>query len=67
MPYIHVNLDEFSDDEILEEAQDRGLIDDEINDELKALIEKIYMCRIFKVDDTEYVRELVHRVLGRVL
>ncbi len=67
MPYIHVDLDEFSDDEILEAAQDRGLVGDEIDDELKALVEKIYMCRVFKVDDSEYVQELVHRVLGRIL
>jgi hypothetical protein len=70
MPYIHVDLDEFSDGEILEAARERGLMQDETwigDDELKALVEKIYMCRVFKVDDTEYVRELVDRVLGRIL
>jgi hypothetical protein len=70
MPYVHVDLDEFADDEILEAAQERGLIKDGqyvAEDELREIVEKIYMCRVFKVDDTEYVRELVDRVLGRIL
>jgi hypothetical protein len=70
MPYIHVDLDEFSDDEIMEAAQERGLIkagEYVTEAELRAMVEKIYLCRIFKVDDTDYVRELVDRVLGRIL
>lgn len=80
MAYIEVDVDlgDFTTLDIIDELNDRHRAGDRqarewmqgaiiTEDDIKDVVEKIYMCRVFKVDDTEYVRELVDRVLGRIL
>lgn len=80
MAYVEVDidLDRFDTLDLIDElkmrarcgerlAQDCVMGATVVEEDIKTLVEKIYMCRVFKVDDTEYVRELVDRVLGRIL
>jgi hypothetical protein len=75
---VDVDLDRFDTLDIIDELNMRRKMGDRqamewasgaivTEDDIKEIVEKIYMCRVFKVDDTEYVRELVDRVLGRIL
>lgn len=75
MPYItvdvDVDLDEFSDDDLLEELDRRQLASDgsinTINTEIKELIEKIHLKRMFQLDFLKEVDELIYEVTGRIV
>ncbi len=70
MAYIDIDLDVFSDDEIMEEAEARGLLKDDSfisGEDIHNLVEKIWMARRLGVSADEYVNELVYAVLGKIL
>jgi hypothetical protein len=68
MPYAYVDWSDISTDELVEELERRSEDTHVImEDEVKTLIERIWMCRKLGVSDDEYVNELVYKVLGRVL
>lgn len=68
MPYAYVDWSDISTDDLVEELERRSEDTHVImEDEVKTLIERIWMCRKLGVSDDEYVNELVYKVLGRVL
>lgn len=71
MPYttvdVDVNLDEFSDDDLLEELDRRQLVSDGINTKIKELIEKIHLKRMLGLDFFKEVDELIYEVTGRII
>lgn len=70
MAYIHIDLDEFSDEDLLDEMKERGLASEGqyVGDaEVHSIVEKIWMARKLGVNADEYVNELVYAVLGRIL
>lgn len=68
MPYAYVDWSDISTDELVEELERRSEDTHVImEDEVKTLIERIWMCRKLGVSDDEYVNELVYKVLGRIL
>ena len=70
MPYVEVEVDlnEFSDEELLQELERRQIeLDDNSSAEFKDLVEKIYLKRIFGLDFVKEVDHLIYAVLGRIL
>ena len=68
MPYAYVDWSDISTDDLVEELERRSEDTHVImEDEVKTLIERIWMCRKLGVSDDEYVNELVYTVLGRIL
>lgn len=70
MPYVEVEVDlnEFSDEELLQELGRRQIeLDDNSAAEFKDLVEKIYLKRIFGLDFVKEVDHLIYAVLGRIL
>ena len=70
MPYVEVEVDlnEFSDEELLQELGRRQIeLDDNSAAEFKDLVEKIYLKRIFGLDFVKEVDNLIYAVLGRIL
>ncbi len=70
MPYVEVEVDlnEFSDEELLQELERRQIeLDNNLNSEFKDLVEKIYLKRIFGLDFVKEVDHLIYAVLGRIL
>lgn len=68
MPYAYVDWSDISTDDLVEELERRSEDTHVImEDEVKTLIERIWMCRKLGVSDDEYVNELVYKVLGRIL
>ena len=70
MPYVEVEVDlnEFSDEELLQELERRQIeLDDNSAAEFKDLVEKIYLKRIFGLDFVKEVDHLIYAVLGRIL
>lgn len=70
MPYVEVDisLDEFSDEDLLEELERRDIyIDDNTDQSVKDLIEKIYLKRMFGLDFLKEVDDLIYRVVGRIV
>lgn len=70
MPYVEVEVDlnEFSDEELLQELERRQIeLDDNSSAEFKDLVEKIYLKRIFGLDFVKEVDDLIYAVLGRIL
>jgi hypothetical protein len=70
MAYIHIDLDEFSDEDLLDEMKERGLAPEGQYvgaAEVHSIVEKIWMARKLGVSADEYVNELVYAVLGRIL
>lgn len=68
MPYAYVDWSDISTDDLVEELERRSEDTHVImEDEVKTLIERIWMCRKLGVSDNEYVNELVYKVLGRIL
>ena len=70
MAYIHIDLDEFSDEDLLDEMKERGLATQGQyvgTKEVYEIVEKIWMARKLGVSSDEYVNELVYAVLGRIL
>lgn len=68
MPYIEVSLDDFSDDEIIEEYNERGLKEDDDTEDTEALT-RIWIADREGRKDEAYVlmREYVLNKLGKVL
>ena len=70
MPYVEVDisLDEFSDEDLLEELERRDIyIDNNTDQTVKHLIEKIYLKRMFGLDFLKEVDDLIYRVVGRIV
>ena len=75
MPYIsvdvNVELDDFSDDELVQELERRKIVlDNEDNadvEDIQELVEKIYMKRLFGLDFLKEVDELIYHTLGRII
>ena len=70
MPYVEVEVDlnEFSDEELLQELGRRQIeLDDNSAAEFKDLVKKIYLKRIFGLDFVKEVDHLIYAVLGRIL
>lgn len=74
MPYIHIDMDEFDDDEILEECRSRGLLDGmDLNtvgvdgDEMRMLLTAIYEKRRLGKDFDAELNNLIYYGLGRIL
>ena len=70
MPYVEVEVDlnEFSDEELLQELERRQIeLDNNLNSEFKDLVEKIYLKTIFGLDFVKEVDHLIYAVLGRIL
>lgn len=70
MPYVNVDinveLDEFSDDDLLDEVQRRKLLtENDVN--LNVLIEKIYLKRIFGLNLEKEIDNLIYQALGRIV
>lgn len=74
MPYVHIDMDEFDDDEILEECRSRGLLDAmDLNtvgvdgDEMRMLLTAIYEKRRLGKDFDTELNNLIYYGLGRIL
>lgn len=74
MPYVHIDMDEFDDDEILEECRSRGLLDGmDLNtvgvdgDEMRMLLTAIYEKRRLGKDFDAELNNLIYYGLGRIL
>lgn len=65
MPYIDIDMSEFSDDELLEEITLRGL--NETVSKENDLLEKIYNLRRLNLDYQNELDELILNTLGRIL
>lgn len=68
MPYIEVSLEDFSDDEIIEEYNERGLKDDDDTEDTETLT-RIWLADREGRKDEAYslMREYVLNKLGKVL
>jgi hypothetical protein len=70
MPYVHVdvNLDDFNDDELIEELQSRGFSNllNASNDTKSALME-IYLQRRLGLPYDSLLDKLIYDVLGKVI
>jgi hypothetical protein len=70
MPYIHVDVDlaEFDDDEIIEEARARGygVIEDGLSDQNQDLME-IYLKRRLGLPYDHLMDAYIYNVLGKVI
>lgn len=71
MPYINVDvdidLDDISDDDLLDELQRRNLYDHCQDKAYKEILEKIYLKRVFGLGFEKEVDELIYKVLGRII
>lgn len=70
MPYVEVDisLDEFSDEDLLEELERRNIYKDDNTDQsVKYLIEKIYLKRMFGLDFLKEVDDLIYQIIGRIV
>lgn len=70
MPYItlDVDLDEFSDEDLMEELERRNLVDEKtIDSKIKVIIEKIHLKRMFGLNFLKEVDELIYEVTGRIV
>ena len=74
MPYVHIDMDEFDDDEILEECRSRGLLDGmDLNtvgvdgDEMRMLLTAIYEKRRLGKDFDTELNNLIYYGMGRII
>jgi hypothetical protein len=71
MPYVNIDvdidLDEISDEDLLEELERRDLLPEQGDSNYKELVEKIYLKRIFGLDFLKETDELIYSVLGRII
>jgi len=71
MPYVEVkiNLDEFSDQELVDELQRRKLEHDSGPDmeTIQEIVGKIYSKRKFGLDFLKEVDDLIYNVVGRIV
>jgi hypothetical protein len=68
MPYVHVDLDDFDDDELIEELQSRGFSNllNASSDTKSALME-IYLQRRLGLPYDSLLDKLIYNVLGKVI
>jgi len=75
MPYIHVDMDDFTDDELLDELRDRGLGNELLDlnthgvdsDTMRELLNSIYEKRRLGKDFAKELDDMIYYGLGRVL
>lgn len=75
MPYIHIDMDEFTDEELLEECRCRGINDDlmDLNtqgidaDEMRMLLTAIWEKRRLGKDFDAELDKMIYYGLGRVI
>lgn len=75
MPYIHIDMDEFTDEELLEECRSRGINDDlmDLNthgvdaDEMRMLLTAIWEKRRLGKDFNAELDKMIYYGLGRVI
>lgn len=64
---VDVDLEDFDTDDLIEELDRRGELPEEFNLDIKELVEKIYLKRIFGLDYHKEVDSLIYEVLGRIV
>jgi hypothetical protein len=70
MPYIHVDLDAFSDEDILDEVDSRGLTidgEDSIDFAIQYMVSEIFHNRRLGKDYQRNLDELIYKVIGRIV
>ena len=64
---VDVDLEEFDTEDLLEELDRRGELPEQITGDIKDIVEKIYLKRVFGLDYHKEVDNLVYEVLGRII
>lgn len=64
---VDVDLDEFSDDDLLEELESRGLAAEAVESSATGLIHKIYSKRRLGQDYQRELDELIYNVTGKIV
>lgn len=68
MPYAYIDWTDIDTDELIEELERRSEDTKTIvQDEVKQIIEKIWMCKKLGVSADDYISELVYEVLGKIV
>ena len=64
---VEIDLDDFSDDELVDELRDRGFSVDEFNETtVKELIEQVYYLRRQGQQWQHLIDQLIYKALGRI-
>ena len=63
---VDVALEEFSDSDLLEEIEKRQGASF-VSEEVKELVQTLYQKKIFKLDYSQEIDQLIYEVLGRIV